>query len=574
MNFKHRNYVVLFAFVVLFSLLLSACGGGATLTYRVDGTAEDARIKYIDASGSTQDEVVDLPWETSIDIPGEFDFEIVVMNEEPIGEVGCTILIDEKEIGEGSSAVHVKCSGNFSRNGSSRSYNVTTFPVEAYLRYANEEEEAGNFDEALAEIDKALAVAPSYAEAYYRQGIIYAQMEDNDPALAAYTKAIEFNPEHKDAFNNRGYIHHELDNTEQAIDDWSRAIEIDPEYVLPYFNRAQSYFALGDYDAAKADVLKVQELSDDPDKLEWAEGALAEIEAKVAEEASAEEEEAEASSESEGGEVTLTGEELPINTRIVFASNTTGNFEIYSMNLDGTDLVQLTDDPGNDGDPELSPDGSKIVFYSNRNGNKDIYVMDRDGGNLLQLTDDPGDDHMPTWSPNGEVIAYVSDRNGNADIFLVSVDGSESGQFTDWPSNEWHPTWNPSAPELAFVSDQDGDAEIFLLASDGSSLQLTNNDYYDSDPDWSPNGRFIVYSADPAGGKETNLFLIQPDGSGLQQVTDVPGFDLEPTWSADSSYLLFTSNMSDGNVDIYMLEEDGTFFRITSADSVEGVPSW
>jgi Tol biopolymer transport system component len=276
--------------------------------------------------------------------------------------------------------------------------------------------------------------------------------------------------------------------------------------------------------------------------------------------------------------VTYTGTSLPINALVAFASNRSGNFEIYSSNLDGSDLKQLTDDPGEDGDPEISPDGSKIVFYSTRTGNKEIYVMDVDGSNLAQLTDDPADDQMPTWSPNGKVIAFVSRRSGNSDIYLVSLDGTQIAPYTTWPSEETHPTWSPTDPVIAFMSTRDGDPEIFLMGSDGKELQLTDNNYYDADPDWSPNGRFIVFGADPArinptDELDTNLYLIEPNGSGLQQVTSTPGFDLEPTWSPDSNYLLFTTNMT-GNVDIFLLDEGGTFYRITDTDAVDSVPSW
>ncbi len=276
--------------------------------------------------------------------------------------------------------------------------------------------------------------------------------------------------------------------------------------------------------------------------------------------------------------VTYTGTTIPINALIIFASNRSGNFEIYSSNLDGSDLKQLTDEPGIDADPELSPDGSKIVFYSDRSGNKEIYVMDVDGGNLSQLTDDPALDEMPAWSPNGKVIAFVSNRSGNTDIYLVRLDGTQTAAYTTWPSDEAHPTWSPTDPEIAFMSTKDGDFEIYVMGTDGKTRQLTDNNYYDADPDWSPNGRFIVFSADPkrikpTDAQNTNLYLIEPNGTGLQQVTDVPGFDLEPTWSPDSNYILFTTNMT-GNVDIFLLEENGTFYRITDNEAVDSVPSW
>jgi Tol biopolymer transport system component len=132
------------------------------------------------------------------------------------------------------------------------------------------------------------------------------------------------------------------------------------------------------------------------------------------------------------------------NTPIVFASDRSGNFEIYLMKLDGSEFAQLTDNSAEDADPEVSPDGSKIVFTSR--------------------------------------------RNGTADIYQISAVGSEMAQYTDWPSDEWHPTWSPEGPEIAFISNIGADPEIYILDADGNSRQLTDNEYYDANPDWSPNG--------------------------------------------------------------------------------------
>jgi TolB protein len=276
---------------------------------------------------------------------------------------------------------------------------------------------------------------------------------------------------------------------------------------------------------------------------------------------------------------TDTGTSLPVNALIAYISNRTGNYEIYSSYLDGSETKQLTDDPADDTDPDVSPDGSKIVFTSTRNGNKDIYVMDADGGNLLQITDDPADDYMPAWSPNGKVIAFTSRRSGNSDIYLVDAGGAQTAQYTNWPSDEMNPCWSPTDPVLAFASTRDGDLEIFVMGTDGNFKQLTQNDYTDAGPDWSPNGRFIIFSADTKNTgstnnlTDTNLQLIEPTGKGLQQVTSIDGLEVEPAWSPDSNYILFSSMMA-GNADIFLLEENGTFYRITNDAAVDSSPSW
>ena len=76
------------------------------------------------------------------------------------------------------------------------------------------------------------------------------------------------------------------------------------------------------------------------------------------------------------------------NGMVVYSSDRDGNFEIYAINPDGSGDVRLTNDPGNDANPDWSPDGRKIAFTSDRGGNLDIYVMNADGSGVTQLTSD------------------------------------------------------------------------------------------------------------------------------------------------------------------------------------------
>src|SRR5437667_12516153 len=94
------------------------------------------------------------------------------------------------------------------------------------------------------------------------------------------------------------------------------------------------------------------------------------------------------------------------NGRIAWALNR----DIFSIEPNGTNRVQLTSDPAADFDPAFSPDGSKIAFVSKRDGNYEIYVMEADGTNPRRLTNDPGFDTNPAWSPDGSQIAFNSNR--------------------------------------------------------------------------------------------------------------------------------------------------------------------
>jgi dipeptidyl aminopeptidase/acylaminoacyl peptidase len=175
---------------------------------------------------------------------------------------------------------------------------------------------------------------------------------------------------------------------------------------------------------------------------------------------------------------------------IVFASLRDSLYwELYIMGADGSDVQRLTWwEDASDLSPSWSPDGSRIAFASKRDGNWEIYTMDRDGGNLLRVTDHPADDTNPAWSPDGSRIAFESTREGYAEIYLVPVSGGEPVNLSNAPySSEHGPTWSPDGSRIAFYSDLDGEWDIYAMASDGSDVvKLTGDNTNDQVPAWRP----------------------------------------------------------------------------------------
>jgi Tol biopolymer transport system component len=144
------------------------------------------------------------------------------------------------------------------------------------------------------------------------------------------------------------------------------------------------------------------------------------------------------------------------NGKIAFESDRSGNNDIWVMNADGTNPVQLTTDPAGDHTPAWSPDGTKIAFVSDRDGgNFEIYVMNADGSGQTRLTDDPAQDFDPTWSPDGSRIAFVSDRDdGFFDIFVMNADGSGPTNLTNVPGDNDRPglPTDPGSPSARPVT--------------------------------------------------------------------------------------------------------------------------
>jgi len=110
--------------------------------------------------------------------------------------------------------------------------------------------------------------------------------------------------------------------------------------------------------------------------------------------------------------------------RILFHSKTQSS-EICIANVDGSNIIRLTNNNAEDWHPEISSDGSEIAFMSNRDGNHEIYIMNVDGSNQTRLTTNNVRDSTPTWSPDGSQIMYSSnDTNQEPHIYIMNKDGS------------------------------------------------------------------------------------------------------------------------------------------------------
>ena len=175
--------------------------------------------------------------------------------------------------------------------------------------------------------------------------------------------------------------------------------------------------------------------------------------------------------------------------RIAFVSNRDGNREIYVMDPDGLNQINLTNNPGWDEQPAWSPNGRRIAFMSNRGGNSEIYVMEANGRNQINLTNNSSEDYEPAWSPDGGKIAFVSNRDGDREIYMMDANGGNQINLTNNPNNDWDPAWSPDGGKIAFVSNRDTDWEIYVMDANGrNQINLTNNSNTDSQPSWAPDG--------------------------------------------------------------------------------------
>ena len=260
------------------------------------------------------------------------------------------------------------------------------------------------------------------------------------------------------------------------------------------------------------------------------------------------------------------------SSRIAFESDREGNFEIYVLDADGSNLTNLTLTTTDEHAPTWSPDASQIAFNS---GTNEIWVMNADGSGQTNITNSSAVDVVPSWSPDGKRIAFYSDRDGNSEIYTMNPDGTDIVRLTfHTVAKDSLPAWSPDSTKLAFSSTRDdGQFEIYVIDADGSSLtRLTNNPAHDVYPAWSPDGTKIAFWFERDGNRE--IYVMNSDGSGQTRLTNNLAVDMRPDWSPDGRKIAFSSDR-DGNSEIYVMDADGTNqIRFTNNPGSDGYPEW
>jgi TolB protein len=293
---------------------------------------------------------------------------------------------------------------------------------------------------------------------------------------------------------------------------------------------------------------------------------------------------------------------------VAFSSDRDGIIHIYTVDTGGTDLKPLsTDNRTVDGTPDWSPDGKRIAFTSNESFNYQIWSMNADGSDRGILSDVKGRSALPRWSPDGKRIAFVSQvitEEGiyNLEIFVMNSDGTGVRQLTDTIAGEKHeepasqaeardhshragwnsaPAWSPDGSKILFASNRDENAVspmLYTMNPDGSDQKkfglIVAVD--GSEPDWSPVTNKIAWVRGTAAKGD----IWVTDASSpfplltARKITDNINDNRNPVWSPDGKQIAFVSD-ANGNKDIYLMNADGSNIRrLTYGKSNNISPTW
>jgi len=266
-------------------------------------------------------------------------------------------------------------------------------------------------------------------------------------------------------------------------------------------------------------------------------------------------------------------------SRIAFASNRTGDFQIFLIKPDGSEPTQITNVTGGNYSPVWSMDSKHIAFVSERDGNSEIYVMNPDGSKQTNISGNLSNDYSPIWLSNSR-IAFISNRKGRERIFTMKPDGTDivSFQYTSIESNKKIICLSGLSSEiLGFTIEENSVRETRIVNL--SNRDVVWPDFFKTKQDRScplvPNlntNPWVFFISNRDGNDE--IYKLQISDEKETQVTVNTSVGLGLTRSSDEDWIGFSSKQG-GNWEIYIMSRDGKYqWNITNNSAQDIQPAW
>lgn len=265
--------------------------------------------------------------------------------------------------------------------------------------------------------------------------------------------------------------------------------------------------------------------------------------------------------------------------RILFTRQLHGRDDLFVLHLPDGRIERLTDHRAKDSHGVPSPDGRRIVFSSERAGWWKIWRMNADGSGIEQLTfPRSGADYSPCWSPDGLSVLYVSGSRGRGDVMRIGADGGEPVDLTDHAARDNFPAWSPTGETIAFASDRSERWALHLMDPDGGHVRCLTQEGDALEPAWFPDGRRLAYQS-TAGRTEEGFHLWSlalEDGVPAgppQRLTEGTCSDERPAVSPDGAWIVFESDRAGGS-QLFLIPSTGGAPRQLTGEGYVYAPSW
>ena len=228
-------------------------------------------------------------------------------------------------------------------------------------------------------------------------------------------------------------------------------------------------------------------------------------------------------------------------------------------------IVQLTDLPGSETFPSLSPDGTFFVYTKVIDGNADLFLQRVAGGKPINLTaGSPAHDYQPAFSPDGQQIAFRSEREGGG-IFLMGATGESVKRLTDFGFN---PAWSPDGREIAVATEAAFDPRTRYSVSQIVRIDVATEAQRPLavqdgvQPAWSPHRLRIAFWGVAQPGNRRAIWTVPVDGGSPVTVVDDTFYNWSPVWSPDGQFLYFASNRG-GSMNLWRVAVDERSGRVS-----------
>ena len=259
--------------------------------------------------------------------------------------------------------------------------------------------------------------------------------------------------------------------------------------------------------------------------------------------------------------------EAPTTSKILFTSTAwDNNYEIYIMNPDGSEQVNLTQHRANDVGAVWSPTGEQILFVSDRGGVRDLYMMNSDGSNIRRVFKRKIEAwrKSPTWSPDGKQITYTNVDWGKliSTIYIATLGEQEEEPLVEGRD----PAWSPDGTEIACAID----GRLTLInVHTGAQKQLLPKKAmnWQRHPSWSAAGDKLAFAWNKhqippvldrdlhnEWIKNLTIYIINRDGTDLKQLVDEAGPRVDyPVLSPNGKEVLYTQEIN-GFMQIFKID--------------------
>jgi Tol biopolymer transport system component len=248
--------------------------------------------------------------------------------------------------------------------------------------------------------------------------------------------------------------------------------------------------------------------------------------------------------------------------KIAFATDRDGNFEIYTINPDGSGLTRLTNTSSAEATPAWSPDGLKIAYARDSH----VWTMNADGSG--QTEGPPGDD--PGWSPDGTKLIYARDGFDSQGGGVFVFDGTTETKVAPGERDSRWPEFSPDGQKIVFTAASvAGIFDIYTVNPDGTGLTKITNTGNDQEATWSPDGSRLAFM------HLGDVWTMNPDGTGRTQVTNNPDQEMDPAWSPSGTRIALARRWNNVNWDLTVMNADGSgAVKVTDDTFVQFWPDW